>query len=178
MALPSLRSTLRAAAALALACSALAAQAQTYISGSVSGQLAPGVYGTVDIGNAPPPALLYRQPIVIAPAPMAPPPVYMWVPPGHAKHWRQHCARYGACGRPVYFLRNPPPHWHAQPPRPDPRWREERRHREWEHRRDERRWDRDHRDDRRHDRDHGYGHDGGPRGHGHGRDHGRGHGRD
>lgn len=172
MALLSLRSTLRAAAALALACSALAAQAQTYISGSVSGQLAPGVYGTVDIGNAPPPALLYQQPVIIAPAPMAPPPVYMWVPPGHARHWRQHCARYGACGRPVYFLRNPPPHWHAAPPhhgpRPDPRWREERHHREWEHRRDDRRWDRHDRHDR-HD-DH--------RGNGHGHDRGRGHGRD
>src|SRR5260370_34707575 len=123
MALLTLRTTLRAAAAFALACSALAAQAQTYISGSVSGQLAPGVYGTVDIGNAPPPALLYQRPVIIAPAPMAPPPVYMWVPPGHAKHWGKHCARYGACGRPVYFLRNPPPHWHAGPPRPDPRWK-------------------------------------------------------
>lgn len=174
MALLSLRSTLRAAAALALACSALAAQAQTYISGSVSGQLAPGVYGTVDIGNAPPPALLYRQPIVIAPAPMAPPPVYMWVPPGHARHWRQHCARYGACGRPVYFLRNPPPHWHREPPRQDHHWREERRHREWEHRREERRWDRH--NDRHHDRHHDRGEE--RRGMGHGRDRDHGHRRD
>ena len=172
MALLTLRTTLRAAAAFALACSALAAQAQTYISGSVSGQLAPGVYGTVDIGNAPPPALLYQRPVIIAPAPMAPPPVYMWVPPGHAKHWGKHCARYGACGRPVYFLRNPPPHWHAGPPRPDPRWREERRHREWEHRRDDRRWDRDD----HHDRHGGRGDD--HRGPGHGHDRGRRHGRD
>ena len=155
MVMSSLPSILRAAAALVLASAALAANAQTYISGSVSGQLAPGVYGTVDIGNAPPPPLMYRQPIVVAPAPMAVPPVYMWVPPGHARHWRKHCARYGACGRPVYFLRNPPPHWHSGPPRHgDHRWREERRHREG---------------DGHHDRD------GGPRGHGHGRNHGHGH---
>jgi hypothetical protein len=31
-------------------------------------------------------------------------PVYLRVPPGHAKNWAKHCARYGACGRPVYFV--------------------------------------------------------------------------
>ena len=32
-------------------------------------------------------------------------PVYLRVPPGHEKHWSKHCAKYGACGRPVYFVR-------------------------------------------------------------------------
>ena len=145
MALLTLRTTLRAAAAFALACSALAAQAQTYISGSVSGQLAPGVYGTVDIGNAPPPALLYQRPVIIAPVPMAPPPVYMWVPPGHAKNWGKHCARYNACNQPVYFVQEPPPRKgpkHGHHPG-----------------RDDRRWDDDHRHGGgKHDRDHGRGH--------------------
>jgi hypothetical protein len=136
------------AAALGLA--AGSAQAQ-YVSGSVSGQLAPGVYGQVNIGNGPPPALLYAQPMVIAPQPAyvpAPPPVYMYVPPGHAKHWRKHCAQYGMCGRPVYFVRNPPPRYYE---------REHRR--EWERGRGG--WD----DDRGHGHDHGHGR--GHRKHGH-----------
>ena len=145
------------------------AQAQAYVSGSISGQLAPGVYGRVDIGNASPPALLYAQPMVAMPPAVvmpSPQPVYMWVPPGHAKHWRKHCARYNACGQPVYFLRNPPPHWgapHYREPRPD--WRRppppphmhERGYERHDHgRRD---WE------RRHD-DHGRGH-----GRGHGQNH-------
>jgi hypothetical protein len=33
-------------------------------------------------------------------------PVYLWVPPGHRKHWSKHCAQYGACGAPVYFVQD------------------------------------------------------------------------
>ena len=66
----------------------------------------PGLYGRVDLGNVfGTPVLLYPQPVVVAPPPMARPPVYMVVPPGHAKHWNKHCQRYGACGVPVYFVR-------------------------------------------------------------------------
>ena len=32
------------------------------------------------------------------------PPLYLYVPPGHAKDWGKHCYRYNACGRPVYFV--------------------------------------------------------------------------
>jgi hypothetical protein len=32
-------------------------------------------------------------------------PLYLHVPPGHAKKWSKHCARYNACGQPVYFVR-------------------------------------------------------------------------
>ena len=32
-------------------------------------------------------------------------PVYLRIPPGHEKHWSKHCGEYGACGRPVYFVR-------------------------------------------------------------------------
>jgi hypothetical protein len=28
------------------------------------------------------------------------------VPPGHRKHWAKFCGRYGACGRPVLFVRD------------------------------------------------------------------------
>ncbi|NDY90179.1 hypothetical protein G3A44_03115 [Ideonella sp. TBM-1] len=69
----------------------------------------PGVYGRVDIGRFPQPQVVVARPVVVvAPAPrMAPPPpVYMWVPPGHRKHWHKHCHRYEACGVPVYFVQD------------------------------------------------------------------------
>ena len=67
----------------------------------------PGFYGRIDIGGVPqPPRLVYAQPIVIEPARVAyaQPPLYLRVPRGHAKNWRKHCARYNACGQPVYFV--------------------------------------------------------------------------
>lgn len=68
----------------------------------------PGGYGRIDIGGYPPPLLLYPQPVYVQrePSRAPPPPLYLHVPPGHAKHWRQHCAEYGACGRPVYFVQD------------------------------------------------------------------------
>ena len=94
------------ALAAALLLGATAVQAQPYVSATVSGVLAPGVYGQINIGNAPPPPVLYAQPVIITrPAVrVQQPPLYLYVPPGHAKHWRKHCAQYHACGRPVYFV--------------------------------------------------------------------------
>ena len=66
----------------------------------------PGFYGRIDINNAPRPLLIYREPIVVIRAERVYQPVYMRVPPGHAKNWKKHCARYGACRRPVYFVRD------------------------------------------------------------------------
>lgn len=65
----------------------------------------PGVYGRIEIGAQPPP-VLYPQPMIIQrPAVVAQQaPLYLYVPPGHAKHWGKHCARYNACARPVYFV--------------------------------------------------------------------------
>lgn len=69
----------------------------------------PGFYGRIDIGSvAVTPVLVYPQPVLIA-APrtvVVQKPIYMHVPPGHAKKWRKHCARYDACGRPVYFVQD------------------------------------------------------------------------
>jgi hypothetical protein len=75
---------------------------------SVGGQVSPGVYGRVDFGNAPPPPVVYAQPVVIVkqPRPVAVQPVYLHVPPGHAKNWRKHCRHYDACGVPVYFVKS------------------------------------------------------------------------
>ena len=66
----------------------------------------PGFYGRIDIGDVPPPPLLYAEPILIQPVPVGVvrQPIYLHVPPGHAKHWRKHCRQYNACGQPVYFV--------------------------------------------------------------------------
>ena len=92
-----------AAGLLALAAWPVAAQVTT-----IQGQLVPGVYGRVDIGNAPPPPLIYAQPIIIerGPAYVQQPPLYLRVPPGHEKKWGKHCRKYNACGQPVYFVRD------------------------------------------------------------------------
>jgi hypothetical protein len=69
----------------------------------------PGVYGRIDIGRFPHPAVVVPRPVIIAPPPVMafpPQPVYLWVPPGHQKKWAKHCGRYSACGVPVYFVRD------------------------------------------------------------------------
>ncbi len=74
---------------------------------TISGEIRPGVYGRVDIGTAPPPAVLYPQPVIIVRQPtVVAAPVYLHVPPGHAKKWSKHCHRYHACGTPVYFVKS------------------------------------------------------------------------
>ncbi len=84
-----------------------AVQAATpYVNATVEGALTPGVYGRIEIGNAPPPPLVYAQPMIIYRQPVVvQQPLYLHVPPGHAKKWSKHCARYNACGQPVYFVR-------------------------------------------------------------------------
>jgi hypothetical protein len=72
----------------------------------LSGEVAPGVYGQVQLGNERPPPLVYAQPMLIEPQAAPPPAVYLHVPPGHARNWRKHCREYNACNRPVYFVRS------------------------------------------------------------------------
>ena len=101
-----LRHGIRLAAVLSMSAVALSASAADVgVSVSVN---QPGFYGRVDIGNASPPPLIYTQPVIIEQRPIAMQqrPIYLRVPPGHEKHWEKHCARNGACGRPVYFVRD------------------------------------------------------------------------
>ena len=118
----------------------------------------PGFYGRIDIGDFPRPEVIYTRPVVIE-APrrtrVVQEPIYLHVPPGHAKHWNKHCRKYNACGRPVYFVRE---EWYNDVYVP-------RYHHD----------DHDNYSDRRHDD-----HDNGKRGNGHGkgRGHGHGHNRD
>ena len=118
----------------------------------------PGVYGRVVLGNLPQPPLVFPQPVIVRPAPVAvqTQPVYLYVPPGHAKHWSHHCHRYQACNQPVYFVREEwvrerhavRGHHHGHGRKPPPVYR-------------------GHAGDDDHDHDHG-----------HGRGKGRGHGKD
>lgn len=72
----------------------------------------PGFHGRLDIGSFPQPVLVYPRPAIAVPGgPPGRAPIYLHVPPGHAKDWPKHCAKYAACGQPVYFV--------------DPRWYEE-----------------------------------------------------
>lgn len=66
----------------------------------------PGFYGQIDIGGYPPPRVIYARPRVIERVYEARPPIYLRVPPGHAKHWDRHCREYNACDERVYFVRD------------------------------------------------------------------------
>jgi hypothetical protein len=93
--------------AAGLAACAAASAADVGVSVSVN---QPGFFGRIDINQPPPPtALILPQPVLIAPPPVhvvRPAPVYLRVPPGHEKKWGKHCAKYNACGVPVYFIRD------------------------------------------------------------------------
>lgn len=79
----------------------------------------PGVYGRVDIGRFPVPRVIVPQPVIVRPVVVRPQSLYVWVPPGHRRQWSKHCAAYGACGAPVYFVdhRGYHHHVHAGPGR-------------------------------------------------------------
>jgi hypothetical protein len=98
---------LSASAAFAILGTGTVKAATPYVGATVSGELQPGIYGRIDIGNSPPPPLVYAQPVIIQrPAVyVRQEPLYLHVPPGHAKKWSKHCSRYNACGQPVYFVR-------------------------------------------------------------------------
>lgn len=73
----------------------------------------PGFYGRIDIGNmSQPPMVVMREPILVQRMPArVVQPIYLRVPPGHQKNWSKHCARYDACGVPVYFVKED---WYAR----------------------------------------------------------------
>lgn len=99
-------------AALALLAAAGAASAQTTVQVDAGVGVTirqPGVYGRIEFGTAPPPPVVYPQPVIIVPGPIVVRrPIYLYVPPGHARDWGKHCSKYQACGQPVYFVQ---PQW-------------------------------------------------------------------
>ena len=64
----------------------------------------PGLYGRIEVRGAPPP-VIYAEPVVARASDRRQRPVYLYVPPGQVRKWAQHCARWDACERPVYFVR-------------------------------------------------------------------------
>ncbi|MGA9666353.1 MAG: hypothetical protein WBQ69_07895 [Gallionella sp.] len=130
---------IKSTAYAAMLLASLSAQAaQPIINLSIGGEISPGVYGQVQFGNAPPPPVVYAQPTIIEDhggRRLAP--IYLHVPPEHAKHWAKYCHKYNACNRPVYFVksREYEPGYHAH---------KDEGHRDEGHRDD--RGDHDHRD--------------------------------
>jgi len=66
----------------------------------------PGFYGRIELGDYPPPQLVYQQPRVIRGRHFGGEPIYLHVPPGHERNWSRHCREYNACGESVYFVQN------------------------------------------------------------------------
>lgn len=132
----------------------------------------PGFYGRLDLGNfQQAPQLIYSEPRIIERVRVVQEPLYLVVPPGHAKHWDKNCRKYNACDRQVYFVQE---RWYNDVV--VPRYRDGRYRNEYQ-RNDERDEDhghgrgRDHGDHDRGDRDNEHGHG---NGNGHGNGHGRG----
>lgn len=138
--------------AMIVLASAAGAHAQSYVNLNVGGALAPGVFGEISIGNAPPPPVLNAAPMVVVQGGPPRPPAYLYVPEEHRRDWGRHCGEYHACDRPVHFVEvNERNRWwdrHEERERHDMRREEEhremrredeRRDERYEERRDERR---------------------------------------
>jgi hypothetical protein len=154
-----MKNTYCVGAIAALTLGAAVAHADVDIGVAIRGEIAPGVYGRVDLGGRPPPALVYAKPIVIEqprPHVVVGEPLYLHVPPEHAHAWRLHCREYHACNRQVYFVKSreyDPEYIRAQERERHQAMRHEIRHEEHraEERREERHEEHEHYD---HDHDH------------------------
>lgn len=95
--------------ALVLAAAGAAAQADSdYRNLTAGGVLRPGVYGRIQVrGNASPPPVIYKDAVVANGTieRVQGEPVYLYVPPGQVRKWKQNCARWAACDQPVLFVK-------------------------------------------------------------------------
>jgi hypothetical protein len=107
--------TIRTAAHLVLALGAVAAGTPAFAQKGADWRnltsgapLRPGIYGRIAVRDASaPPPVIYPQPMV-ANEEIGPPsakPVYLYVPPGQVRKWKQNCAKWSACDVPVLFVR-------------------------------------------------------------------------
>jgi len=88
----------------------------------ITGAIAPGIYGRVDMANRAKPPLVYQQPMFIEPPENASgvvEPLYLHVPPDHAKNWKKFCEKYEACDKPVYFVKSAEYEPGYKPPEPE-----------------------------------------------------------
>jgi hypothetical protein len=113
--------SVRRIVAVALACAAcvaVAGGAGDYRNVTAGGSLRAGVYGRIEVrGNAAPPPLIYPEPVLANSTieRVRRRPVYLYVPPGQVRKWKQNCARWSACDVPVLFVRmdRSPSRWGA-----------------------------------------------------------------
>jgi hypothetical protein len=93
---------------LASQCAAWSYAGENLMGTKLTSIVQPGFYGRVDVSNAPLPPLVYSEPVLITPSgkPADSTPIYLHVPPAHAKNWQQHCAIYQACNQPVNFVKS------------------------------------------------------------------------
>jgi hypothetical protein len=84
-------------------------------------QATPGVYGRVDVVSKQNPPLVYEQAMFIERPDTAGrvEPLYLHVPPEHAKNWKKYCAQYQACKQPVYFVKSAEYEPGYEPPKPE-----------------------------------------------------------
>ena len=71
------------------------------------GPLRPGVYGRIEVRGTTPPPVIYSLPVLASQAsiPAKAKPVYLYVPPGQVRKWKDNCGRWSACDQPVLFIR-------------------------------------------------------------------------
>ena len=74
---------------------------------TAGGTLRPGVYGRIAVKGKAAPPVIYQQPVIANEAivPGSVKPMYLYVPPGQVRKWKQSCARWSACDQPVLFVR-------------------------------------------------------------------------
>ena len=111
-----------AIAAIAIVTAAPLASAADKDAGAViTGAVTPGVYGRVEIANKPLPTLVYEQAMFVERPDTAGrvEPLYLHVPPEHAKNWKKYCSQYQACDRPVFFVKSAEYEPGYEPPKPD-----------------------------------------------------------
>lgn len=94
--------------AIGFAALAASAQASDYRNVTAGGPLRPGVYGRIEVrGNAAPPPVIYAEPMLANGTieRVQRQPVFLYVPPGQVRKWKQNCAKWAACDDPVLFVR-------------------------------------------------------------------------
>ena len=104
---PALAVALVCIVALLASFSAHAEGARGWRNVTTGGTLRPGVYGRIDVKSKTPPPVIYPQPVIADDAivPRGVRPVYLYVPPGQVRKWKQSCTRWSACDEPVLFVR-------------------------------------------------------------------------
>ncbi|RYY71041.1 MAG: hypothetical protein EOO24_49195 [Comamonadaceae bacterium] len=89
----------------ATGCAAAVAQDGRWNNESTGKPLRPGVYGRIAVHGVPPPVLNPKPVVADRVAGRTRDPVWLYVPPGQVRRWADHCAKWHACDRPVYFVR-------------------------------------------------------------------------